>query len=468
MSKTCVPSSVGRSLADVRAVSLLVLDVMSAGRNGLAGEGLPMSNRVSYAQNFEDVILHRALARVQKGNYIDIGAQGALVDSVSQMFHDLGWAGIHVEPVTSYADELAAARPGDKVVRAAVGDKRGTIRLHEVIGTGLSTTDEAIAAEHRRQGFDVVERVVPLVTLDDVFSEAGFDHVHWLKIDVEGLEASVIRGWNSHVRPWVLIVESTLPLSQVETHESWEPMLLAKNYAFAYFDGLNRYYVSSEHRDLLPSFGPGPNVFDDFSLSGLSSHPFTDLLNAAVSARQADIDRAAAEHESYRRAAGADAAKAKRALDLLSDETIQLGRELRQHRESANYWWTAAEQLREELAAIKRSRSWRLTAPIRQLRSGDISFGALIRRIARGLLARVMARVVRRPALARRMRTILSLTPGLKARLRNIGVAYGFVPAGVSHMTGLDGHATAAHPALSLKASRVLKDIDLAMKAKEG
>jgi FkbM family methyltransferase len=430
-----------------------------------------MSQLVSYAQNFEDVILRRALAGVEQGNYIDIGAQSALVDSVSRMFYDLGWHGVHVEPVNVYADELVAARPGDQVLRVAVGEERGTITFHEFPSTGLSTIDAGIAAGHRQEGFDIIERLTPLVTLDDVFSEANFDQVHWLKIDVEGFEASVIRGWRGEARPWVLVVESTLPLSQVETYDAWESMLLAKGYTFAYFDGLNRFYVSAEHRDLLRSFGPGPNVFDDFSLSGIASQPFTRLLKGAVSDREAEIERISALYADFRRGAEADAALARedalqsrRAFDLLNGQAVQLAGEVRQHRESAYYWWVVAEQMREELGTIKSSRSWRLTAPIRQFRAGHFTVGTLTKKIARGVLARVMIRVIRRPAVVRWMQKLLSLTPSLKAWLRNIGVAYGFIDQGVGQVSGFSGQAAAAHRALSLKASRVLQDIDAAMK----
>ena len=41
----------------------------------------------SYAQNFEDVILWRALKHVEHGFYIDIGAQDPVIDSVSLAFY---------------------------------------------------------------------------------------------------------------------------------------------------------------------------------------------------------------------------------------------------------------------------------------------------------------------------------------------------------------------------------------------
>ena len=53
---------------------------------------------ISYAQNFEDVILWRALKHVENGFYIDIGAQDPVIDSVSRGFYEKGWRGLHVEP----------------------------------------------------------------------------------------------------------------------------------------------------------------------------------------------------------------------------------------------------------------------------------------------------------------------------------------------------------------------------------
>lgn len=451
-----------------------------------------MNQLVSYAQNFEDVILHRALSSVEEGNYVDIGAQSALVDSVSRMFHDLGWHGVHVEPVSFYADELESGRPGDQVLRVAVGDHRGTIAFHELPSTGLSTVDAGIASRHRIDGFDVVAREMPLVTLDDIFDRAGFKEVHWLKIDVEGFEESVIRGWKGMVRPWIVVVESTLPLSQVQTHQAWEHMLIAMGYTFAYFDGLNRFYVASDHRELLGSFGPGPNVFDDFSLSGVASQPFTRLLKADVEsakseakARAADLERVVAEFAVFRRGAAAtsmeltltqtkltqlklDAAETSDAFDRLNERVVDITTDLQQQRDSAYYWWVTAEQLRVELDAVKNSRSWRFTAPIRGLRGGQFSIGQFVKHIARAVLARVMVRVVRRPVLARPLKALLSLAPGVKARLRRVGVAYGIVEDDMKAVTVLDLHVTAHHPALSRKASRVLDDLNVALAGDRG
>ena len=66
---------------------------------------------ISYAQNFEDVILWRALRDVPNGFYIDIGAGHPVADSVTMHFYEHGWRGINVEPDPgSSPSSLAAGR----------------------------------------------------------------------------------------------------------------------------------------------------------------------------------------------------------------------------------------------------------------------------------------------------------------------------------------------------------------------
>ena len=54
---------------------------------------------ISYAQNFEDVMLWRALQHVGAGYYVDIGANDPVVDSVTRWFYEQGWSGLNIEPV---------------------------------------------------------------------------------------------------------------------------------------------------------------------------------------------------------------------------------------------------------------------------------------------------------------------------------------------------------------------------------
>lgn len=221
---------------------------------------------VSYAQNFEDVMLWRALGHVANGFYVDVGANDPDRDSVTRAFYERGWCGINIEPVPEWHERLRRARPRDINLRLALGVGAGEITLYEVAGTGLSTVHKVFAEQHvRERGYEIRELRVEVDTLAAVCARHRTGPIHFLKIDVEGAEKSVIEGADFDlVRPWIVLVESTLPNTQKELHAEWEPLLLGGGYEFVYFDGLNRYYVAREHPELKPAFRSPPNVFDEF------------------------------------------------------------------------------------------------------------------------------------------------------------------------------------------------------------
>lgn len=221
---------------------------------------------VSFAQNFEDVMLWRALKGVEQGFYIDIGAFSATIDSVTRAFYERGWHGINVEPSQLYYNELAQHRPLDINLPQAVSDVTGQAEMYFVPNSGLSSLNETVAREHEPHGWPVIASEVELTTLAAIWTShvpAGQD-VHFLKVDVEGAEEEVLRGndWGRN-RPWIVIVEATKPFSQVDSYDSWEPLLILADYEFAYADGLNRFYVAAERKHLAEAFRYPPSFFDD-------------------------------------------------------------------------------------------------------------------------------------------------------------------------------------------------------------
>ncbi len=220
---------------------------------------------VSYAQNFEDALLWRALKHVGKGTYIDIGAWDPNYDSVSKAFYEQGWRGIHVEPNPRYADVIRRERPDELVLQAAVLDHSESLTYYEIVDNpGMSTVKADIAEERRRQGHNFVVHDVPSVTLDHVLGRAATDEIHWLKIDVEGAEAAVLKSWvKSRRRPWVVVIEAIDPVTRSENYRDWENLILSKGYSFVYFDALNRYYVSKAHPELKEYFRYGVCLFDE-------------------------------------------------------------------------------------------------------------------------------------------------------------------------------------------------------------
>lgn len=221
--------------------------------------------RVNYGQNFEDVVLWRALGHIENGRYLDIGAQHPEIDSVSKSFYNAGWRGVNVEPLPSFAEALRADRPDDVVIQAAVGDQHGLMRLYEFTDTGLSTGIAEVAAEISSAGRSFREIQVPSITLDALLAHFTDTPLHWLKIDVEGMEASVLRSWGaSVVRPWVVIIESIAPTTGALIDFAWRGLIEDRGYHEVLFDGVNRFFVADEHSELDPAFAAPANCIDNF------------------------------------------------------------------------------------------------------------------------------------------------------------------------------------------------------------
>jgi FkbM family methyltransferase len=222
---------------------------------------------VSYAQSYEDVRLWRALGHIQDGCYLDVGAQHPIIDSVSNLFYLAGWRGAHVEPVSAYAAALREGRPDEPVFELALGQP-GTITFYEFPETGISTGVAEIAHMHNAAGFAVRLKEVPVVPLSKIFADLGAKDIHWMKIDVEGMEADVIRSWGkASTKPWVLVIESLHPSTRKPTQGEWLDLVLRRGYAEVAFDGLNRYFVAEEHGDLVEALAAPPNIFDDFTVT---------------------------------------------------------------------------------------------------------------------------------------------------------------------------------------------------------
>jgi FkbM family methyltransferase len=341
----------------------------------------------SYAQNFEDVILFRALKHVKDGCYVDIGAQDPIGDSVSLAFYEQGWRGLHVEPTPYYAQRIREARPDEEVVEAAIASQAGTITFFEFPDTGLSTGDEIIARQHEAEGFKIRQTHVPCLPLSQILDSVDGREIHWLKIDVEGMEEQVIDSWSpSAARPWIVLVESTKPNSTEPSFEGWEPKLLALGYEFVYFDGLNRFYTSIEHKELRSAFGAGPNYFDHFVLTALS--PFCFTLNAEMSQlrhemsqlrhemmqlRQQLLDRAdeAARLQGALVAAQAEAAVQRaefaQAASAWERTSAALTSDIAARQQIIASYETQIKTMKQELDAVYRSSSWRITAPLRSV-----------------------------------------------------------------------------------------------------
>ena len=380
---------------------------------------------VSYAQNFEDVMLWRALKHVENGFYIDIGANEPTIDSVSKTFYEKGWRGVHVEPSPEFSEKLKIERPDETVEQVLISNQVGEIKFYQIEGTGLSTADYEVAKKHETAGFAYKEITVPSISLDSLLQRYGDREIHWLKIDVEGYEESVLDSWeNSKIRPWILVIESTQPLSTIESHHDWERRVINKGYAFAYFDGLNRFYIHESKSKLISCFSTPPNVFDGFTLSGQASNAMCSSVLEKVKGEKLAKEQAEAKASEAEAKASEAEAKASEAEAKASEAEAK-----------ASEAEAKASEAAHQLHIVLNSTSLKITAPLRKLMHALLWFknGVLAwlhfkphsrpRRIAKSILLKLKSFVARSPKLKNLVLILLKPFPSLSSRLRRVGQA---------------------------------------------
>ena len=417
---------------------------------------------ISYAQNYEDVMLVRALADVGKGFYIDVGAQHPINGSVTKAFQSRGWRGINIEPVERWFRLICDDRPQDINLNTAISDEPGYVELYDVEDTGLSTVSQDYARRYAKEGWSVVKKRLKAHTLNAVFRAYAPKDVHFLKVDVEGAEAAVLRSLNlNHFRPWIILVEATKPNSTEPTFDEWEHLLLDARYIFAYDDGLNRFYVASEKEDRLAYFSRPPNFFDDF-MPYAESWARTQMDRFS---QQLELEHAQAEQ--IRRSYGALLAKSERLENMRADILNELDEKFSFFHERFEKSFShlqgradeqsvrLAQRLKSMDSAIERahdrlgfahnvqaalldvmnreraidarlqqilhSRSWRLTKGPRFIAR---ALRTLVRgewignvRLSNATVTRLVVAAMNRPALRRMGSILLRAAPGLKARL---------------------------------------------------
>jgi FkbM family methyltransferase len=247
---------------------------------------------ISYAQNFEDVLLHRVFGGQETGFYVDVGAYHPVAGSVTKVFYDRGWTGINVEPASVFA-ELAAARPRDVNLQMAVGSRAGEVEFIE------NEVDRGISHVAKDEAEIGARRMVPCDTLEAIVqAHAGGRPVDFVKVDAEGAEAAIVDSTNwRRLRPRVLVLEATLPWSSTLANQEWEPVLLEQGYVRAYFDGINCFYIPEEEAPaLLRHFQAPVNALDR------AVHHDCDVRRTALDNQQKETTRLAAERDAFRTA----------------------------------------------------------------------------------------------------------------------------------------------------------------------
>jgi hypothetical protein len=146
-----------------------------------------------------------------------------------------------------------------------LGERPGITALYEILGTGSATCVRASAEKARQEGYEIVESDVPVRTLEDILrSPARPSAIDLIKIAAEGREAQVLRGNNwERCRPRVIVLRADLT-ELGEDSSGTRQFLEDRDYACAYFDGVNEFYVEKDFPVPTGAFSVPRNVLTGY------------------------------------------------------------------------------------------------------------------------------------------------------------------------------------------------------------
>ncbi|QSR84385.1 glycosyltransferase family 9 protein [Methylacidimicrobium sp. B4] len=198
---------------------------------------------VSYADHFEDLLLHRSLEEVSGGFYVDLGPADPVKNSVTKPFSERGWRGVNVVADRSLFESFCAARPGDLTLLARFASEPGGGR-----------SEEGLILEGKGGAFS---------GLDAVLAEAPPEAIHFL------IAAS--RGWGDRLlrrfpfalaKPWIVLRRGSG--SAEEPKAAVDGFLLSQGYALARSDDGGRFYLARERSEKRVRLAADPGAGDDF------------------------------------------------------------------------------------------------------------------------------------------------------------------------------------------------------------
>ncbi|MEP6594398.1 MAG: FkbM family methyltransferase [Ginsengibacter sp.] len=173
----------------------------------------PLIGARSYSQAGEDRILAFLFDTmgIRNISYLDIGANHPEICNNTYLFYRRGSKGILIEPDPAFNTELQKARPGDKVVQAAISDNgTGEADFYIFNEPSINTLskEEAIIRQQSGKYYIKETKKIQLLTVEKIIA----DHMnnttpHLISLDVEGVDYDVLSAFdfvNYPVPVWVI------------------------------------------------------------------------------------------------------------------------------------------------------------------------------------------------------------------------------------------------------------------------
>jgi hypothetical protein len=184
--------------------------------------------RVSYSQFGEDLVVRTHFGENFDnciGRFIDVGAFHPFKLSNTMLLSQLGWRGINIDCDQAKISRFEKLRPQDQNICAAVGEvPRDMVYLEYPKGFTNRIVDSGeknLLSVCSQDGTEKPLKATPIrvTTLTHIIEQSAFrgQHFHYLNVDCEGQDLSVLKGLDfSRYSPDLITVEAFTKTAQAE------------------------------------------------------------------------------------------------------------------------------------------------------------------------------------------------------------------------------------------------------------
>lgn len=197
----------GRALA-VAVLLVLPLTACAGGRRD-PGSSLATGTKL-YSQHDEELLIRHFFKDEPAGTFLDVGCWDWREGSTTLYLEErLGWSGLAVDAQAHLRDGYERHRPRTRFFNYIVTDhSHGLGQLY--VADQISSINADHVDQFGAQWYQLEPLQVPTITLDDLLTQNGIEHLDLLSMDIEGAEPKALAGFDiARFRPRLVVIESS-------------------------------------------------------------------------------------------------------------------------------------------------------------------------------------------------------------------------------------------------------------------
>lgn len=221
---------------------------------------------ISFSNDGEDLILIKYLAKINDGNYIDIGSHQPVKGSNTFLFYLLKWQGICIDPLPSLRNKYKFFRSRDKFINAGVigsnsKNKKELKYYYYKYNTDNSTLDpnrvKELSTKFGREPSSIIS--IPKITISEMLhADKKFKsinkEIHLLSLDIQGFEFDILNDFfTCNIFPWIICVEEIGKTADTLKNGKIYSLMKNNNYMLGSRTFLSSIYVLKNKIDQLLS-----------------------------------------------------------------------------------------------------------------------------------------------------------------------------------------------------------------------